>query len=101
MKKIVLDTDHNVVPVSEVNAELIYAGIVDKEIITIVYNSQLSVYQTNWLHAYKMQYNRYEHVALEKVIEEMLNDGIQVYEFELEEEFGAWIVESKDQLYYI
>jgi competence CoiA-like predicted nuclease len=99
MKKVVLNTDHNVVPVSDVDAELIYAGIVDKAIITIIYNSHLSVYQTNWLHAYKMQYNYYENVALEKVIEEMLKDDIQVYEFALEVEFGAWIVESKDLLY--
>ena len=100
MRRVMLDSDINVIPVSAVNTELIYAGIYDNLILIIIYNSELSVYQTNWLYSNPMRngYGLYENVALEEIIKEMIKDEIQVYEFEIDAEFGEWIVNSIDQL---
>lgn len=56
-------------------------------------NTGEEIFITNWIYAERMMDLNYKNESLEKLIEELIQDGYDVFEFENEEDFAEWLLE--------
>lgn len=98
--KVMIAEESDVVFTNKIDPNCIYAAYAPSEghiiIITIMPDPMAEegvVYGTNWLYADKMDHHNYKDRSLQNLLEMMIRDGMEVFEFESELDLGQWCIE--------
>jgi hypothetical protein len=99
MKKVIFKEKVNTVTTAVLHDDKIYAAYVgetghgdgDDHIILITLIGDL--YRTVWMFPERLQNHRYEHESLTTIIEVLLSNGYEVFQFENETELARWMIE--------
>ncbi len=97
-RKVVERIDADAVAIENVDCDMIYAAYAKDDghilLITRIMDSKDGEkYITVWPYADRMFNHNYEARDLSQIVEQMLNDGYEVYEFEEDRELATWILE--------
>lgn len=94
-KKVVLEVGSNIVSINDVNSDKIYAAYNLNLGHCLYITANEEGYYTTWIYAdqlFDSCYGPYDNI--QKVISEMVEDGLIVYEFDTELEVSEWIKET-------
>jgi hypothetical protein len=99
MKKLVVKGENRShVDVKNVSTDMIYATWISEfghtMIITKIHGSMETQFQTVWLYADMLPNYCYSSPDLKTLITEMIDDGIDVFEFECEQDMFEWITKK-------
>ena len=97
-RKVVERIDADAVAIENVDCDMIYAAKAHDDghilLITKIMDSRAGeIYVTVWPYADRMDNHNYEASDLSQIVEQMLNDGYEIYEFEEDRELAKWIME--------
>jgi len=96
-RKVIKESELNCVFSENVSLDMIYAGWVSEEghifIINRIHQQNGMDFRTNWLFCDEMT-TCYESVNLSDLIEELMGNGYEVFEFQDELELAKWIIKT-------
>lgn len=91
-RKVILEQSEDEIHIDDVNDDCIIGAYLKEEghvmVITIVDDEYRSV----WLYTDQMQENNYSGKDLNEIIKEMIEDGLEVFQFDDELDFANWSV---------